>query len=96
MKVSEIMSHPVITAREDGTLEEVARIMLDHALRLNLRRRENEFNGWALPRCQAEVPSSFLAAEESLRPVFDTVHNGLHGNGPDHAPQSGSRSGCKR
>lgn len=30
MKVSEIMSHPVITVREDATLEEVARIMLDH------------------------------------------------------------------
>jgi CBS domain-containing protein len=30
MKVSEIMSHPVITAREGATLEEVARIMLDH------------------------------------------------------------------
>ena len=30
MKVSEIMSHPVITVPEDATLEEVARIMLDH------------------------------------------------------------------
>jgi CBS domain-containing protein len=30
MKVSEIMSHPVITVREEATLEEVARIMLDH------------------------------------------------------------------
>ena len=30
MKVSEIMSHPVITVHEDATLEEVARIMLDH------------------------------------------------------------------
>lgn len=30
MKVSEIMSHPVITVREYATLEEVARIMLDH------------------------------------------------------------------
>lgn len=30
MKVSEIMSHPVITVREDATLEEVARIMFDH------------------------------------------------------------------
>ena len=30
MRVSKIMSHPVITVREDATLEEVARIMLDH------------------------------------------------------------------
>jgi CBS domain-containing protein len=30
MKVSEIMSHPVITVPGDATLEDVARIMLDH------------------------------------------------------------------
>lgn len=32
MKVSEIMTAPVVTAREDDTLDAVARLMLDHKI----------------------------------------------------------------
>lgn len=32
MKVKEIMSQPVITVTEDATLEEIARIMLEHGI----------------------------------------------------------------